>query len=239
MTQDTKPNIKRTISDTFGTPPGWLLSSLVATGLSFAIIPAVVDDNRTLPDATGTALEESVLDRHLQNFTALKELRTDIDLLKARHALTGGSEELTTLKTAFGEKALNAYKDLYLEGATAEGAAISEQNFEMLRNRFAQEIINPAELGFKSRINAGFLDETLAVTPLNSATDRERFETVREINNTMAEVKDDKLSPNGKAGLAAGGIAFLLLILSATAGIGWEYEPRRVPRRKPKKSFKH
>lgn len=237
MSEATKPNIKRKIADTFGHPVGWFASSVATAVLSLAIVPAVVDDNAVTPDAVGTAMEESVMAQHQADFSALQDMKADIALMEAQNVLIGDSEELTALKKDFGKQAVNAYTDLYLDGATQDGAAISEQNFEQLRQRFAETIIDPAALGFQTEIAPGMLDETLAQTTLNADTETDRYTLAQNIDKQLAAAQnDDSIGPYGIAGLTAGGIAGLLLILSITMGINWCNEPKRVPVRKPKKS---
>jgi len=235
--RDTKPNIKRVIADTFGTGAGVILSSAIATGTIFAVMP---DTDITLPDTSGSAMEESITAQHQANFSALQEIKSNITLLEAETSFTGGSTELTELKTAFGKQAVAAYMDLYLEGARNDGAALSEENFANLRKTFAEEIANPAEFGFQKHISAAMLDETLAKTDLNTQNSADRFETAQQIDQALATALDEE-SRDRKSStvlpLVLSAAAFsLLLLLSSIAKDEWEYEPRRVPRKKPKKN---
>ena len=157
--------------------------------------------------------------------------------MEAQNVLIGDSEELTALKKDFGKQAVNAYTDLYLDGATLEGAAISEQNFEQLRQTFAETVIAPAALGFQTDISTGMLDETLAQTALNADTETDRYRLAQNIDKQLADAQnDDSIGPYGIAGITAGGMTALLLALSMFMGINWCNEPKRVPVRKPKKS---
>src|SRR5690606_22016934 len=102
--KDTKPNIKRVIADTFGTVPGWLVSSAIAVTACVTVIPGTIDSDLPLPDQTGSALEESITAQHQTSFAELQEMKSQISLLEAETAFTGGSAELTELKTAFGKQ---------------------------------------------------------------------------------------------------------------------------------------
>ncbi len=240
--QDTKINIKRTIADTFGTSTGLILSVGAATALSFTLIPPMVDNGYVAPDETGSAIEESILAQHHQNFADLEEVKSQIDMLKAQTSFTGGSTELTELKAEFGRQALSAYKDLYLNGSTAEGAGISEKNFEELRAHFTANIADPAEFGFQKEVKAGMLDETLAETRLRTGSELERFQTVQAVNSTLAELQKNYEEKKDKPYEVAGIISLLSFIVlfgaSMAANEKWGYEPKRIPRDKPRK-LKH
>jgi len=238
MSEATKTNIKRKIADTFGDPLGWIASSVAVTALSFSIIPAVVDDNSITPDAVGTAMEETVMAQHQADFATLQDMKADIALMEAQNVLIGDNEELTALKKAFGKQAVHAYTDLYLAGATQDGAAISEQNFEKLRQTFAETVIDPSALGFQAEISSAMLDETLAKTStLDAATETARYGLAQNIDKQLTVAEDDKaLGPYGIATTTSAASALVLLILSFIMGTCWSDEPKRVPVRKPKKS---
>ncbi|MBL1146736.1 MAG: hypothetical protein HND56_09505 [Pseudomonadota bacterium] len=238
--KDTKPNIKRVIADTFGTGPGLIISTAIAAAVSFGTIPGMLDTKTTAPDNIGTAMEESITARHQANFAALQEMKSQIDLLEAETAFTDGSQELTDLKTAFGKQTVSTYMDLYLEGASNEGAALSEQNFEKLRTEFAETIANPADFGFQENITASMLDETLATTDLNMQDGTDRFETAKQLDQQLATALEEETAKKDNAftaPLVASVASFLLLfMLTSFVDEKWGYEPRRVPRRKPKKT---
>ena len=240
MTDNTKPNIKRIVADTFGSFPGLIVSTAVAAAVSFGTIPDMLDTDVAAPDNTGTAMEESITAQHQADFAALQEMKSQISLLEAETSFTGGSQELTDLKTAFGKQAVAAYMDLYLEGASNEGAALSEQNFEKLRTEFTETIANPADFGFQENISAAMLDETLAKTDLNMKNGTDRFETAKQLDQQLATALEDETVKKDKAFTApmvASVASFLFLfMLSGFVKDTWGYEPRRVPRRKPKKT---
>lgn len=239
--QDTKPNIKRVVADTFGTYPGWLVTSAIAAATCFTAIPAALDSDIPLPDQTGTVLEESITAQHQESFAALQEMKAQISLLEAETAFTGGSQELTDLKTDFGKKAVTAYTDLYLAGAGNDGAALSEENFESLRNAFAEKIANPAEFGFQEHISAAMLDETLAKTELNTQSDAARFETAKQIDGALAQSLEDQKNQENRAFTLPliGSVFSVLMLYMLAAGVSenWGREPRRVPRRKSKSAY--
>lgn len=238
--KDTKPNIKRVVADTFGTMPGLLVSTAVAAAVSFGTIPGMLDTEIATPDNTGTAMEESITAQHQADFAALQEMKSQIGLLEAETSFTGGSQELTDLKTTFGKQAVAAYMDLYLEGATNDGAALSEQNFEKLRTEFTETIANPAEFGFQENISAAMLDETLAQTDLNIQDGTDRFETAKQLDQQLATALENETAKKDNAFtaplVASVGSFLLLFMLCGFVNETWGYEPRRVPRRKPKKT---
>lgn len=240
MTENTKPNIKYKIGQTFGTPLAWLLCSAAAAGLNFAVIPNVMDNDIAPPDQTGTAMEQSVLEQHHNAFDALKQMKAEIELNEAKAAASGSSAAVDELKTAFGDKALNTYMDLYLSGASAtEGAAISEENFETLRATFANEIVSPATLGFSENVAAGMLDETLAETTLQQGTELDKFQTVKALDSKLGDFNDQKSEPFAAAALASLGTFLLFFMLCGPAmAARWRYsEPERVPVKKPQKKY--
>ncbi|TNE31966.1 MAG: hypothetical protein EP349_02930 [Alphaproteobacteria bacterium] len=240
MTENTKPNIKYKIGQTFGTPLAWILCSAAATAVNFAVIPAVMDNDIAAPDQTGTAIEQSVLNQHHSAFDALKQMKAQIELNEAKAAASGSSAAVDELKTAFGDKALNAYMDLYLSGASAtEGAAISEESFETLRAEFANEIIAPSTLGFHDHIAAGMLDETLAATSLNQETELDKFQTVKALDGKLGDFNDQQSKPFAAAGVASLGTLMLFFFLCGpTMASRWRYsEPERVPVKKPQKKY--
>ncbi|MBL1146735.1 MAG: hypothetical protein HND56_09500 [Pseudomonadota bacterium] len=240
MSEDTKPNIKYKIGQTFGTPLAWLLCSAAAAGLNFAVIPNVMDSDIAAPDRTGTAMEQSVLEQHQNAFDALKQMKAEIELNEAKAAASGSSAAVDELKTAFGDKALNSYMDLYLSGASqTEGAAISEEAFETLRAAFAKEIVSPSTLGFSENIAAGMLDETLAETRLNQGTELDKFQTVKALDGKLTELHDQQSAPLAAAGLASLGTLLLFFVLCGPAmAARWRYsEPERVPVKKPQKKY--
>ncbi|TNE31965.1 MAG: hypothetical protein EP349_02925, partial [Alphaproteobacteria bacterium] len=225
--KDTKPNIKRVIADTFGTGPSLVISTAIAAAISFGTIPGMLDSDVATPDNTGTAMEESITAQHQADFAALQEMKSQIGLLEAETAFTGGSQELTDLKTAFGKQAVAAYMNLYLEGANNEGAALSEQNFEKLRTEFTETIANPAEFGFQENISAAMLDETLAKTDLNMQDGTDRFETAKQLDQQLATALEDETAKKDNAFtaplVASVGSFLLLFMLSGFVSDTWGY----------------
>jgi len=239
MTDNTKPNIKYTIGKTLGRPDAWLLCTALAAGASFAIIPNVMDSDVAAPDQIGTAMEQSVLEQHHNAFDALRQMKSEIALNEAKAAASGSSAAVDELKTAFGDKALNSYLDLYLSGASAtEGAAISEENFETLRAEFAKEIVSPATLGFNDRIAAGMLDETLAETTLNQDTELDKFQTVKALDGKLGDFSKQQADPYFAAAMAS--LVNMLVLFVFCSGIAsrWRHnEPERVPVKKPQQKY--
>ncbi|TVQ83270.1 MAG: hypothetical protein EA357_06350 [Micavibrio sp.] len=235
MAKETKINPKYVIRQTL--PPVTFLTGLaVATAAGIGIHNGLSPE-AIAPENTPTAMEESIIAQHQQNFSALEGMQAEIELLKSQTSLTGGSEELSSLQDAFNRDALSAYKDLYLNGTTSEGAGISETSFQELRTHFAENIVNPADLGFKSDVKAALLNETLAETDLRTGSDIERFQTVKEINEKLADAHLNHTNDKEMSALFTMVGALFTFIIIGVSGMGVYDSLRREPRhiRKPQK----
>ncbi|TVQ83271.1 MAG: hypothetical protein EA357_06355 [Micavibrio sp.] len=240
MTQNMKTNPKY-VARYLATP----LSALV--GLAVAIPSGMflsdkLGEEIVLPDRIGSAMEESIMAEHQANFTQLKQMQAEIALLKSQTVLTEGSSKLTQMKSDFNRLAVNTYSNLYLAGSTQEnGAGISETNFQELRQQFSEKIINAATIGFAENINAGMLDEILAVTDLKTGSDVERFQTVKEISKALSESHASTTEKTDKAsvvGFVSGTFLFFtFLFASFSMHDKYRHEPRRIPANRPKNPY--
>ena len=235
-----KRNIKHVVGETIGSPGGWAKTSALATAVMMVSFPLIMDNGVNAPDATGTDMSASVIAEHETDFTALQEMRADIDVLEAKAAISGSTAELSTLKEEFADKALNTYLDLYLDGASQDGAAISEEKFKELRDEFSSTIVNPEVIGFNTHIAPGMLDEVLGQTTLQTDTETDRFQTAKQIDNALAQANDDAGDPFLYGALASFASILLLLFGSIKAEQWRLYEPKyKSAQSKPKKPGKY
>lgn len=249
MAKELKRNPKQRAGEVLGNPFTFA-TLLTASSLGIFAGTDVALDNTQAPDAIGTAQAEEVLAEHQATFSELQDMKTEIGLYEARMNLGGSSDELNTLKDQFATQAVNAYLDLYLDGATQGGAAISEQTFAELRTEFTETIAPPSELGFNDNIEVGMLDETLAQTDLSAATDQEKYKTVMSLDQQMADSYEENMNDGSKAAIGFGGSmlgALILLLICApfsnSLATRWreqpEYIEKRPPSRKPGKYGQH
>ncbi len=241
MAQHQKRNLKQAVGQVFGNAPAFFITSVTAAASILITSPQIFDDT-TAPDEIGTEHAASVLAEHEASFSALQEMKAEIELDEARATL-GGASNLTALKDAFANQAVDAYLDLYTDGASAEGAAISETQFQDLRDEFTQTIADPSDLGFQSNIEVGMLDELLAEHDLTSNTDAQKYQKVKALDQAMA----DSLRDNQNIGadvtfslLGSLGSIVMLFIFCGPIASGWRNEPKYVTSKaKPKKPGKY
>jgi len=235
-----KRNLKHTLGKAFGTPKGWATASAISTALIMTSFPLVMDEQVNAPDDTGTEMSSSILAEHQADFDALKDMRADIEVLEAKAAVSGSNDNLSTLKEEFADKALNTYLDLYLDGASTEGAAISEQTFAELRDEFSSTIVNPEVLGFQDDIAPGMLDEVLGQSTLATDTETNRYQTVKGIDTALATAQEDTELPYLFGALSSMLAIFLLLGVSVKAERWYLTEPKyKSVQNKPKKPGKY
>ncbi|TVQ83272.1 MAG: hypothetical protein EA357_06360 [Micavibrio sp.] len=237
---NTRPNVKHYVGKTVNNYPAWIALSAMATGGLFTVLPNAMDTEQHALEHPGTAAQEEVVNFHETRLAELQALRGEIGLLKAQAGLGDeNTEQIGNLTSEFSRSAVTAYLDLYLHGATEDGPALSEENFDRLRSDFKQNVANPADFGFQKTIATGYLDEAMAATRINTSSDGAKFEAVKDMNQKMAgEVKDASL-PYFLAVMGSMASTFLLFLLCASA-YSWREQPARVPRRKkPKSGFNH
>lgn len=240
MTQDMKTNPKY-IAKSLSGPVSALIGLALAVPAGMMIADKAGDDV-FLPDQTGSAMEASILAEHQADFSKLEQMKAEIELLESQTVLTDGSAELTQMKSDFNRLAVSAYGDLYLEGSTQEnGAGLSEAHFQELHQQFADNIIDPATIGFSGSVDAGMLDETLAVTDLKTGSDVERFQTVKALSQTLAEHQVTAAEKNEEAGFIGFMSGFLIFALAMCGGAvvseKYRWEPRRIPANRPKTPY--
>ena len=236
---NTRPNVKHYVGKTVNNYPAWLMMSAMATGGLFTALPNVMDSEQHALEHPGTAEQAEVVGFHETRLAELQALRGEIGLLNAQAGLGDQNEErINALTSEFSRNAVSTYLDLYLHGATEDGPALSEENFDRLRRDFKQNVANPADFGFEKTVATGFLDEAMAKVKLNTSSDGAKFEAVKEMNKKMAEEVKDTSLPYF---LAAMGSIFgtMFLYLLCASAYDWRKQPARVPRRKPKSGFKH
>lgn len=241
MAQHQKRNLKQAVGQVFGNEPAWYITSIVAA-TSIVIASPQIFDTTTAPDEIGTEQAASVLAEHEASFSALQEMKAEIELNEARATL-GGASNLADLKDAFANQAVEAYLDLYTEGASTEGAAISEKQFQDLRDQFTQTIAKPSDLGFQSNIEVGMLDELLVEHDLTSNTDAQKYQKVKALDQALADSLRDNKNVFADAAFTVGGsfgaIALMFLFCGPIA-TRWRDEPKYVSSKaKPKKPGKY
>ena len=249
MADSLKRNPKQIAGEVLGNPVTFV-ALLAASSMGIFAGADVALDDRQMPDAIGTAQAEEVLDEHQASFAELQDMKTEIGLYEARTNLGGSSDELNTLKDQFATQAVNTYLDLYLDGATQDGAAISEQTFAELRKTFTETIAPPSELGFNDNIEIGMLDEILAQNNLSAATDMEKYKKATALDQQMADSYVENANDGVKVavGFGASMLSAILLFLicspiSGSLSTRWREEPeyieKRPPSRKPGKYGQH
>jgi len=249
MADSLKRNPKQIAGEILGNPITFV-ALVAASSMGIVAGTDIALDNRQAPDAIGTAQADVILAEHQATFSELQDMKTEIGLYEARTNLGGSSDELNALKDQFATQAVNAYLDLYIDGATQDGAAISEQTFAELRTEFTETIAPPSELGFNDNIEVGMLDETLAHTDLSAATDMDKYKTVTALDQQMADSYTENMNDGGKTAVGLGGslLGGLLLFLicgpmSGSLASRWREQPdyleKRPSSRKPGKYGQH
>lgn len=237
MSENTQPNPKYYIGKLFNNPLSWMASTAV---VGAALITPTIEDGVML-DTIGTDQEASIIAEHQENFADLKQMRADLDYAEAHAAATGNETGLSELQESFGEKALNSYLSLYTKGASQDGAALSEENFDNLRTTFAHEIMDPETFGFHSigQSDAGLLDETLAETFLNTDDAKATFQTAKELDNKMAEDQNTLTALTGLAGLGTAAFCWFMLHFCVSTAGSWSREDKRIPKKTARRYGQH
>ena len=241
MAEHQKRNLKQAVGQVFGNAPAFFITAVTATA-SVMISSPHIFDTTTAPDEVGTEQAASVLAEHEASFSALQEMKAEIELNEARATL-GGASNLVDLKDAFANKAVDAYLDLYTDGASNDGAAISEQQFQDLRDKFTQTIAEPSDLGFQSNIEVGMLDELLSQHDLSADNDAQKYQKVKALDQAMADSFTDNQNLVGDVLFSVGGSLASIILLFMFCGpiaSGWRDEPKYVSSHaKPKKPGKY
>lgn len=239
MTDNTKPNPKYYIGKAFGNPLSFMLGLGVVAAT--AIVPTL-DDNYIAPDQEGTAEQSTVLATHTERFETLKDLKEDLNYAQAQAAATGNNTEVTQLKENFGAQALSSFVDLYVSGASQDGAALSEENFDKLRHQFAENIMDPETFGFQAdgHLATGLLDESMDGMDFTQNDDQDRFQIAQQLDQKMAAGNGDLNGSTLFAILFSMVFAAGFLPFCAGTAQRWSYrEDKRIPRKTPKKATRY
>jgi len=234
--ENTRPSVKYALGKTIGTWPAWWTFTIAAGATVFMTVPDALDHTMKPLEHPGTEMQQSLIAAHDADFAALKEMKAQIEMLEAQAALGGDNAQLTELKTAFSEKAVTDYVDLYVQGASKDGPALSEENFHNLRQDFAKNIADPSSFGFNSTIQTGLLDETLAETDFKTGSAVDQFQTAKAMDQHMADEVKDPAAPYFLSTVGTMLAGFLLYLMCAGIS-GWQEGPSRVPRRKSKPTY--
>lgn len=197
-----------------------------------------------------------VLAQHTQDLADLNVQKLQLDLAQAEYALastTGTAEtttkqELNSLQDAFTEQAHKELVDLYLEGATSEGAAIGEQDFANLHKTFVDivaEDVDLEELGYNTDIEPAVLHDALSRIDLpESGSMIARHNAVQDANTYMNEQAHDGELLTGLGGVVSGfATMILVMVLSMVGGEKLSNTPSRIAinrrKRHAPKNIKH
>ncbi|MBL1146737.1 MAG: hypothetical protein HND56_09510 [Pseudomonadota bacterium] len=233
---NTRPSVKHALGKTIGTWPAWWTLTIAAGATIFTTVPDAINGEANPLDYQGVEQQQELVAQHEADFAALQEMKGQIELLEAQAGLGGENEKLTALKTTFSEKAVNDYVDLYMDGATKDGPALSEENFNRLQQAFTENVADPSAFGFHAAIDAGLLNETMAETELKTGSDVDRFQTAKAMDEKMADAVKDPADGYFASGIGTLLSAFLLYIICASIS-EWQKAPSRVPRRKSKPAY--
>jgi len=176
-------------------------------------------------DNVGSSEQQELVAEHQVDLQDLKKQKLQLDIAQAEHAYqkefgdaASSTVKLQSLQNAFTEQAQQELMDLYLQGATSEGAGIGEQDFQDLHKTFlsiAQEDVDLKAMGYRTNISVGILDEALANTNLpENSSDIERYNAMKQINDIMNDETNDGL---GFAVLGWVASFFVSLVLSTGA----------------------
>lgn len=179
-------------------------------------------------DNVGSSEQQELVAEHQADLQALKKQKLQLDIAQAEHAYqvefgdaAGSTATVQSLQDAFTEQAQKELIDLYLQGATSEGAGIGEQDFKDLHKVFleiTQEDVDLEAMGYQKNISVGILDEALANTNIpENSNDIQRYNAMKQINDIMHDEAND-----GVGFVILGWLASFLFgtILSGAAFIG-------------------
>ncbi len=220
---------------------------LAGSGITASIIS---DSYNEIPDKIGTEAEESIMAEHTKAITNL-----DIESLKLQQAqinqelamklgeeLPSDAVNIADLKNTFSNNAQNTFFDIHLNGITDDEAAISEENFETLHKK-ATDIMKKhgtlKDLSLNHFIEAGALDECIADTNItDSNNDIARYNSVKELNQCMVDLRNDGSPAIILGGVGAGIISLMAsMVLLIGGGEVLANTPKNIPLRRSKKNL--
>lgn len=176
-------------------------------------------------DNVGSAEQQELVAEHEADLLDLKKQKLQLDIAQAEHAYqkvfgdaSSSAVQLQSLQDAFTEQAQKELMDLYLQGATSEGAGIGEQDFQELHKTFlsiTQEDVDLKAMGYQKDISVGILDEALVNTNIpDNSNDIERYNAMKQINDIMHDETTD-----GYGFAALGWLASFLVSTVVSAGM--------------------
>ena len=178
---------------------GPMVTGVLVAGMTGNLISDSFQDDI---DNVGSSEQQELVAEHQADLQALKKQKLELDIAQAEHAYqvefgdaAGSTATVQSLQDAFTEQAQKELMDLYLQGATAEGAGIGEQDFQELHKTFlsiTQEDVDLQAMGYQKDISVGILDEALSNTNISeTSNDIERFNAMKQINQIMHEETTD------------------------------------------------
>ncbi len=150
-------------------------------------------------DNVGSAQQEELVAEHQRDLTALKTQKLELSLAEAQFDLNKDqgnttaedAAALTQLQDDFEQQAHKELMDLYLQGASNDGAGISEQDFYALHDTFLKATegqIDFEAMGYDPDVEHGALDDALARVDIpEDGSKFAQHNTMQEMNEYMAE----------------------------------------------------
>lgn len=190
----------------------------------------------------GTEMQAELLAEHQQDLADLKAQKLQLDLVQAQHAIKvnqntatdAETAELGTLQEAFEEQAHKELMDIYLQGASNDGAALGEAEFANLHKSFmdiAAEEMDFEGMGYETTINPDALHEMLEDVDLSKTSSSvfAQHNAMQEINQKL---HDERSQGEGMGLLVgfAGGIGSLIatMFLLIVGGDKLTEQPSRI-----------
>lgn len=239
MAEQQKRNPKHVIGQAIGHWTGLITLTAITSAISLTTAPMLLDKDVNEADNIGSTISETLFAESQASIDELQDMRAHIEMEESKTSVGGSQADLATLKDAFADKALETYIDIYVKGATSEGAGLSEVQFDKLRTDFAENVVSPVQLGFKKNVEAGMLDETLATLDIATDSDTDKFQTAKALDNQLADYANTDTSFwAGIGGSFLGFFAFLLICIRAEE---WRLEEPKYKKvqNKPKKPGKY
>lgn len=239
MAEQQKRNPKYVIGQAIGHWTGLITLTAVTSAISLTTAPIIFDKDVNEADNIGSAISETLFAESQDSIDELQDMRSYIEMEESKTSVGGSQADLATLKDAFADKALETYIDIYVNGATNEGAGLSETQFDKLRTDFTENVVSPVQLGFKENIAAGMLDETLATLDIATDSDTDKFQTAKAIDNQLADYANNDTS--SLVGIGGSVLGFFLFLAMCIRAEGWRLEEPeyKTVQSKPKKPGKY